>query len=139
MKTKNSHGNELTQCRLDIWLWASRFYKSRKIATEAINAGHVSINGQKGKPGKNIRVNDQLIVKKNFQRFHIEVLGLSTKRLGAPLAQALYLESEHSRETREQEAQQRKQLHAGLTYDSRRPSKRDRKSMVKLKHTDHSV
>ena len=138
MKSKNLSEDPPNQCRLDIWLWSSRFYKTRKIATEAINGGHVSINGQKGKPGKSVRIQDRLIIKKNFQRFHIEVVNLSTKRLSAPLAQQLYQETPESEAQRELETAQRKKMVAGLTYDQRKPNKRNRKQMMKLKRDNLS-
>jgi len=125
--------------RLDIWLWSSRFYTTRKIATEAIKGGHISVNGQKGKPGKAVKIGDKLIIKKFSQHYHITILGLSEKRLGAPLAQALYEESEQSKQLRERNLALQKQLHQSVRYDKRKPGKRDRRRMLAFKRQNMEI
>ena len=120
--------------RLDTWLWASRFYKTRKIAADAVKAGHIWINGQRGKPAKPVRLADRLKIRRHFQEYIVIVSGLSDKRLGAPLAAALYQETAESQLLREQKQQILQNQRAGLRYDRTRPNKRDRQKMMHVKY-----
>lgn len=120
--------------RLDIWLWASRFHKSRKLATEAINGGHVAVNGQRAKPAKQIRIGDVLRIRRFPLTFTVTVSGLSVKRLGAPLAAALYEETAESIAARGEKTQIMRDQRAGLQFDRKRPGKRDREKMLKVKN-----
>ncbi|NKB63720.1 MAG: hypothetical protein GKR95_16945 [Gammaproteobacteria bacterium] len=133
MKSKNFDEQPSAVCRLDTWLWASRFYKSRKLATEAIKAGHISVNGQKSKPGKRVRISDQLSIKKHQLKYQVEIRSLSEKRLGAPLAQTLYHESEDSRLHRDEQLRVQKELRSGLSFDKYKPNKRARLNMLRVK------
>ncbi|NKB78208.1 MAG: RNA-binding protein [Gammaproteobacteria bacterium] len=134
MKSKTSITQSPPSCRLDTWLWASRFFKSRKLATEAIKAGHISLNGQKAKPGKGLKIRDQLTIRKHQLQYHIDIIALSEKRLSAPLAQALYFESEEGKFNREIQLNAQKELRSGLSFDRNKPNKRDRSSMLKVKY-----
>ncbi|MBX2868931.1 MAG: RNA-binding S4 domain-containing protein [Acidiferrobacterales bacterium] len=120
--------------RLDTWLWASRFYKSRKLATEAIKGGHVAVNQQKAKPSKLVKLNDAVKIRRFPQTFVVIVTGLSEKRLGAPLARELYCETEQSREEREAKNQLMKNQRAGIQYDRQKPDKRNRQRMLEIKN-----
>ena len=134
MKSNHDAGqNELGQ-RLDTWLWASRFYKSRKIANEAIKGGHVAVNQQRAKPSKTVRVSDEIKVRRFPQTFVVVITGLSEKRLSAPLAAELYEETEASRTQREEKLQLMRDQRAGLRYDRKRPGKRDRERMLRVKN-----
>lgn len=120
--------------RIDKWLWATRFFKTRSVAREAISGGKVHLNGQRVKPGRALSVGDQISVQRGQDEYLIEVLELSNRRGPAVVAQALYQESEESRLKREKLAEQRKlerEEHAGR---ERRPDKRQRRHLVRFKH-----
>ncbi len=130
-------GNPLEQDgqqRLDTWLWASRFYKTRKVSVDAIKNGRVTVNGQRAKPACLIGLNDELRIKRYQQEFSVVVTGLSDKRLGAPLAVNLYCETRESIESRIQQESLLKNQRAGLRFDDKRPGKRDRHKMVQVKN-----
>lgn len=119
--------------RLDKWLWASRFFKTRALAREAISGGKVHLNGQRVKPGRTLSEGDQLSVQRGQDEYLIEVLELSIRRGPAAIAQTLYRESEESRLKRERMAEQRKlerEEHAGR---ERRPDKRQRRRLMRFK------
>ncbi len=86
--------------RLDKWLWAARFFKTRSLATEAVKAGHIACNGVRSKPGRAVRVGDELVVRRAAEIFELQILQLSEKRGPAALARTLYAESALSRERR---------------------------------------
>jgi len=119
--------------RIDKWLWAARLFKTRSVAREAISGGKVHLNSQRVKPGRALNVGDQLSVQRGQDEYLLEVLDLSSRRGPAPVAQALYQESEESRVKREKLAEQRKmerEEHAGR---ERRPDKRQRRKLVRFK------
>ena len=118
--------------RLDKWLWAARFYKTRKLATEAIQGGHVHLNGVRVKPARSILVDDELVITKGLYKFTIIVIGLSDKRGSAAIAQQLYQETEQSKQLREQLNIQRKnQL---IVAPKKRPDKRERAKIIRFKN-----
>jgi ribosome-associated heat shock protein Hsp15 len=119
--------------RLDIWLWASRFYKSRKIATDAVKGGHVWVNRKRGKPSTMVSINDELRIKHFPYEYTVVVGALSRKRLGAPLARELYQETESSQRSRKRKQQQLRDQRAAIKYDRKRPGKRDRQKMLEIK------
>lgn len=119
--------------RLDIWLWASRFYKTRKIATDAVAGGHVWVNNKRSKPSKTVKIDDELRVKRSSQEFTLIITGLSLKRLGAPMAATLYQETELSRSKRKIKQQLMRDQRAGIQFDHKRPGKRDRQKMMRAK------
>jgi len=86
--------------RIDKWLWAARFYKTRSLAVQAIDAGHVSVNGERAKPAKALKVGDSVVVRKAPFEHHVTVKGLAEMRGPAAVAAALYAESEESRARR---------------------------------------
>ncbi len=120
--------------RLDTWLWASRFYKSRKLATEAIKGGHIAVNTQRAKPSKLVKLEDEVRIRRFPQTFVVIITGLSEKRLGAPLARELYCETEQSREEREAKNLLMKNQRAGIQYDRQKPDKRKRQRMLAVKN-----
>lgn len=102
------HGAEHTQ-RLDTWLWAARFFKTRKLAADAIDGGKIGLNGQPAKKrGKTIRPGDQLDISKKDLRFEVEVLGICQQRGPASVAKQMYQETEASIEARRLRAEQRR-------------------------------
>lgn len=88
--------SDTEKVRLDKWLWAARFFKTRQLAAEAINGGKVHLNGQRAKPGKEVKVGSRLRIHKGSLKWEIEVLVLATQRRPAMEAKAFYLESEES-------------------------------------------
>ncbi len=123
----------MTSIRIDKWLWAARFFKTRSLASRACELGRVEANGQHVKPAREIRVGDLLRVKNDSGEFQIEVLLLSEMRGPAPVAQTLYRETEASRELRLKVAEERKALPRYETATEGRPSKRDRRQINRLR------
>lgn len=114
--------------RLDKWLWAARFYKTRALAKAAIEGGKVHHRGERCKPGKEPKVGDEYQIRTGFDERSVVVLALSAVRRGAPEAQALYEETAASIERREQAAAQRKAGALGVQTDGR-PSKKQRRQL----------
>jgi len=138
MNTKQRIGKNKPplQQRLDSWLWVSRFYKNRKLAASAVIAGHVRVNDSKSKPGKTVKIGDQLTIHKSRQHYCIIISKLSPTRQGAPEAQSLYEEPGWSREKIDQSNLLFRNNMLGLQYDRNKPGKRDRQKMVKVKQQD---
>ncbi len=118
--------------RLDKWLWAARFYKTRSLAVEAINGGKVHVNNSRVKPGRTIKPDDILSISKPPYEHIITVLGFSKQRRPAPEAQQLYIESDVSIEKREKLHQEMKNQPLGFRHDKGRPNKRDRRHIIKF-------
>lgn len=114
--------------RLDKWLWAARFYKTRALAKAAIEGGKVHCRGERCKPSKEPRVGDEYLIRNGFDERTVAVLALSGVRRGAPEAQLLYAETAESIERREQAAAQRKAGALGVQTDGR-PSKKQRRQL----------
>jgi len=116
--------------RLDKWLWVARFFKARSLAVEAVKGGKVYLNGQRGKPGKEIKPGDGLRIRKDSLEWEVEIVGLAAQRRPAPEAMRLYRESEQSKARREQMlVEQRLLREAGHTLGGPRPTKRDRRQI----------
>lgn len=122
----------MEKLRIDKWLWAARFYKTRALANEAVAGGHVHVEGGRVKPSREIKVGDQLVINKSPYRFEITVRELSARRGSAPQAQMLYDESESSRRRREEIQTQRRIERASNPSPSRRPDKRDRRRIIRF-------
>lgn len=117
-----------TSLRIDKWLWAARFFKTRTLATAACEAGHVSCNGQTAKPSRVLKLNDKLHVRSDAGEFDIEVLLLDEQRGSAPVAQTMYSESDESRDLRTKVAEARKEMFLAEPGFARgKPSKKDRR------------
>jgi len=116
--------------RLDKWLWAARFYKTRALAKAAIESGKVHCRGERCKPGKEPRVGDEFVLRTGFDERTVVVKALSLVRRGAPDAQLLYEETAESVKRREQAAEMRK-AGAGMTTDGR-PNKKQRRQIHQL-------
>lgn len=114
--------------RLDKWLWAARFYKTRALAKAAIEGGKVHHRGERCKPGKEPKIGDEYVLRTGFDERTVQVLALSTVRRGAPEAQLLYRETDESIVRREQAAAMRKAGAIGVQTDGR-PSKKQRRQM----------
>lgn len=113
--------------RLDLWLWAARFFKTRGLAKQAIETGKIEIDGQRAKPSRGVRAGDRLVIARGEEMFEVEVRGLSGTRGPASVAQALYCESEASRLRRENLRAQRAAERAGYRAPETKPDKRARR------------
>src|SRR5689334_6723886 len=123
----------MTRVRMDKWLWASRFFKTRSLAARACELGRIEANGQPSKASREVRVGDLLQVKNDGGEFEVEVLVLSEMRGPAAMAQMLYRETEASRELRQKLAEERKAMPYLETLREGKPSKRDRREMNRLR------
>jgi ribosome-associated heat shock protein Hsp15 len=126
----------LAAVRLDIWLWAARFYKTRALAKQAIEGGKVEVQGQGAKASRLVKGGEQLRLRRGEDLFEIHVLGLSERRGPAPVAQALYAESEASREARLRLADERRAANAGYRAPAGKPDKRARRLIQALGDLD---
>jgi ribosome-associated heat shock protein Hsp15 len=125
------------EARIDQWLWAARFFKTRSLAKQAVETGKVSIAGQTvGKPSRCVRVGDALTVERAGERFEIEVRGLSTVRGPAPAAQLLYHETDEARSKRDAARELRRAGEQGFQPPSHRPDKRGRRRLTDLQKGD---
>ena len=122
--------------RLDLWLWAARFFKTRALAKHAIETGKVEIGGQRAKPARSVRVGDLLVVQRGEERFELEAVALSDTRRPASVAQALYRESEASKLAREQARALRAAERAGFRPPDSKPDKRARRLIRALGDID---
>lgn len=119
--------------RIDKWLWAARFFKTRALASKACDLGRIRSNEIEAKPARDVRVGDMLRVRNEGGEFHIEVLQLSDIRGPAVVAQGLYRETEESKQQRLREAAERKAMLEFAPLPERRPSKRDRRRIIQFR------
>ena len=128
MKEKSSE-----EVRLDKWLWAARFYKTRAMAREMIEGGKVHYNGQRSKPGKVVELNAELTLRQGNDERTVVVVGITAQRRPASEAQQLYRETDASIEKREKMAQARKMNALTMPHPDRRPDKKERRDLMKFK------
>jgi ribosome-associated heat shock protein Hsp15 len=128
--TAGQHKNSV---RLDKWLWAARFFKTRALASKACDIGRIRSNEIEAKPARDVHIGDMLRIKNEGGEFHIEVLQLSEIRGPAAIAQALYRETEASKGQRQREAAERKAMQQYAPLPERRPSKRDRRRIIQFR------
>ncbi|HTG49997.1 MAG TPA: S4 domain-containing protein [Gemmatimonadales bacterium] len=122
--------------RLDKWLWAARFYKTRALASEAIAGGKVQVNGDRAKRARPVQPGDEIRIRQGPYEHHVVVRALSARRGPASAAAELYEETPASRAAREAMALQLKSLHAAFVPDKGRPTKKDRRELGRLKGRD---
>lgn len=122
--------------RIDIWLWAARFFKTRSLAKQAVETGKVEVAGQRAKPSRLLRAGDALQIQRGEEHFQITVLGISDTRGPAPVAQGLYAESEESRHRRQAERALRAAERAGYQPPEGKPDKRARRLIRALGDLD---
>jgi len=123
----------MTSVRIDTWLWAARFFKTRTLAKKACELGRILSNGQPAKPAREVRPGDMLRVTNDGGDFQVEVLLLSEVRGPASVAQSLYRETDASRELRQKAAEERKAMHQFEALPEGRPSKRDRREIIRFR------
>ena len=127
---------EEKEVRLDKWLWAARFYKTRSIAKAMIESGKVHYNNQRAKVSKIVEVGAMLKLRQGNEEKEIKIIALSDQRRGAPEAQLLYQETENSVKKREEIAWARKNNSLSMPHPHRRPNKKERRDLLKFKHQD---
>jgi len=119
--------------RIDKWLWAARFYKTRSLARKAVQGGKVRLNDARAKPARTLEIGDELRIQKGEDTWVIHVRDLSDRRGPAPEAQKLYEETEESRARREALAERRKADRAAMGNPGRRPDKRQRRRIIRFR------
>ncbi len=119
--------------RIDRWLWAARFFRTRSQAKAAVEGGHVRLNGARTKPAKDVKPGDMLTIRRGFAEYTVAVTGLSDRRGNAAAASLLYEETAASEQRRDVETARRKMESAGLPASGGRPTKRDRRQLTGLR------
>jgi len=117
----------MTGVRMDKWLWAARFFKTRSMAARACELGRIESHGQPAKPAREVKAGDMLRIKNDSGEFHVEVLALSEMRGPAPVAQTLYRETQESQDLRAKMAEERKSMPVFERFREGKPSKKDRR------------
>ena len=123
----------MERLRVDKWLWAARFYKTRSIAKAAIEGGKVHLDGQRVKVSREITIGERLAIKQGWEEKEVIVKSLSDQRGPAPVAQMLYEETPESTQRREREAQARKAAGGAMARPVQKPGKHERKALEKLR------
>lgn len=124
------------EVRIDQWLWAARFFRTRSLAKAAVDTGKVEVGGQRAKPSRLVRVGDSLAIVRGGERFEVEVRGVSGVRGAAAAAQALYAESEASMQRRQDERALAKATRTGYSAPATKPDKRARRLIRALGDID---
>jgi ribosome-associated heat shock protein Hsp15 len=125
-------GRHAGRVRIDKWLWAARFYKTRSLAAQAVEGGRVQLNGARVKPARDVKRGDELVIRIDALEWVIEVRALSVRRGPATEAQKLYAEREPSRQRRFEAIAARKLAVAPVRTEKGRPTKRDRRQLRRL-------
>ncbi len=128
------HDDDNDKIRLDKWLWAARFFKTRSLASDAIGGGKISVNGERAKPAKPVKLGDEIRVQLGQFQHVVVVRALSDRRGPASVAQTLYEETAESRAARERLAEQLRMAPPALVYEEKgRPTKRDRREISRFR------
>ena len=125
-----------SKVRLDKWLWAARFFKTRALARDMVQGGKVQYNGQRAKPSKHVEIGAEVKIPQGFDVKTIHILEIRDKRVSAPLAQAMYEETNDSQQLREDNAAARKAMAFHSPRPDSRPDKKQRRALIKFKHTE---
>ena len=128
--------NAAPTVRIDLWLWAARFFKTRSLAKQAIEAGRVELGGQAVKAARGVKVGDALSIRRGDERFEVSVLALADKRGSAPMAQSLYAETAESIAARAAEREKRRMEATGYRAPASKPDKRARRLIQALGDLD---
>ncbi|MFW2374679.1 MAG: RNA-binding S4 domain-containing protein [Gammaproteobacteria bacterium] len=124
--------NSLEKLRLDKWLWAARFFKTRVLATEAVTGGKVHLNGERCKAGRSVKIGDHLTITRGYQEMEIVIQGLNKQRRPASETIELYIETEQSIKQREAKAELMKQ-NMPVDRHNKRPGKKDRRQIIRFR------
>lgn len=127
---------DLTKVRIDKWLWAARFFKTRSLAKQAIEGGKVQADGHKVKASKDLTLGTILRIRQGWDDKEVQVIGLSEQRRGAPEAMRLYCETEQSAAKRAENAAQRKAMGSTGVETDGRPNKKQRRQIHRFKHME---
>ena len=133
MKKKTDTSDKL---RLDKWLWAARFFKTRSLSAQAVNGGKVHVNGNRVKASRPVNIGDELMVTRGAVEFKLKVLGISSYRRPAVEARMLYEEDEESIVTREENRELRRMFNSSHARPAAKPNKRDRRKIKKFVRKD---
>ena len=132
-KHEESQAEAPGRVRIDKWLWAARFYKTRGLSAEAIDGGRIEVNGERAKRARLVHAGDRLRIRIGPYEHVVLIKGVSEKRGSAPIAQALYEEDAESKKAREVMAAHVRAMNANTGYESGRPTKKDRREIERLK------
>ncbi|WP_085306151.1 ribosome-associated heat shock protein Hsp15 [Colwellia polaris] len=135
-KNHENDAQDKVSTRLDKWLWAARFYKTRAIAKQMIDGGKVFYNGQRSKSGKAVVLGDRITIRQGFEEKHVIVVALADRRRDATFAQTLYQETTESIETREKNSLARKQ---GILLSPASDTKPDKKQRRQIRHLKERI
>jgi ribosome-associated heat shock protein Hsp15 len=137
MRHDDENGSEQTgRVRIDKWLWAARFYKTRGLSAAAIDAGKIEVNGERAKRARLVQAGDRLKIRIGPYEHAVLLKGVSEKRGSAPIAQALYEEDAESKQAREKMAAHVRAMNSNTGYETGRPTKKDRREIGRLKGRD---
>ncbi|MDX2463403.1 MAG: ribosome-associated heat shock protein Hsp15 [Porticoccus sp.] len=131
-------GRALQKVRLDKWLWAARFFKTRTLAKAAIEGGKIHIDGQRAKPSKELALGATLRIRQGLDEKTVIVNSLSDQRRGASEASILYNETQESIDLRDKNAAERKASNHGITFQDQRPNKKQRRQIHRFKEDNQS-
>lgn len=134
MSRASAVGEEDDKVRLDKWLWAARFFKTRQLAHEAIELGRVRVSSERVKASRVVKEGDELSIRVGELEFEVTVLALASQRRPAKEAQLLYHESEESRTRREEQQALSKAQRASFPYGEGKPTKKGRREILRVKH-----
>lgn len=127
---------EADRVRIDKWLWAARFFKTRRLATEAVSGGRVHVNGMRVKPGRIVTLADELAISRDGLVTTIIIRGISERRGPATVARQLYEETEHSRQQQDYFLAQRKLSRTQAPHPAKRPDKKQRRTIRRFQRKD---
>lgn len=134
MKDRESQeSGQAGKVRLDKWLWAARFYKTRGLSADAIESGKIEVNGERAKRSRLVQAGDQIRIRIGPYEHVVAVRGVSDRRGSAPIAQKLYEEEAESRKAREAMAAHVRAMNASAGYESGRPTKKDRRDIERVR------
>jgi ribosome-associated heat shock protein Hsp15 len=129
-------GDDTSSVRIDKWLWAARFFKTRSGAQQAIEGGKVKLNGERTKPAKDLKPGDELLIHIGAYDWTVRVVQLSAQRGPASVARTLYEESNESRQKRALEVEKRRRFDEPASARKGRPTKRDRRDLERFQDND---
>jgi ribosome-associated heat shock protein Hsp15 len=136
LREEKEYGNP-ERVRVDKWLWAARFYKTRGLSAEAIDGGKIEVNGDRAKRSRLVQAGDRLRIRIGPCEHVVTVRRVSERRGSAPVAQALYEEDPEGRKARETMAAHVRAMNANTGYESGRPTKKDRRDIEKIRGRDY--